>query len=219
MITNCPTCRTQFKAKMMTVGKPPNRRQQRQRYCSKKCSSIAYSKTGFIAREIKSLSSIGANYPNKNKNKRRYINKKHTEALRYCCRDCGCMINHTSPQFCRQYCDSCSAKRIKKQRSASRKQYRIKYGKIKSHKRRAERFGVDYELINRVKVFDMYGWCCANCGKKTPRDLMRTYDNPDAPTLDHIVPISKGGAHLYSNVQLLCRQCNVNKGNDNVQLC
>jgi len=33
------------------------------------------------------------------------------------------------------------------------------------------------------------------------------------PELDHIVPLSKGGAHAVDNFQLLCRSCNSSKGN------
>lgn len=33
--------------------------------------------------------------------------------------------------------------------------------------------------------------------------------------LDHIVPLSKGGAHEDSNIQLLCPTCNISKGNKN----
>jgi len=29
--------------------------------------------------------------------------------------------------------------------------------------------------------------------------------------LDHIVPLSKGGQHILSNVQTLCRKCNITK--------
>jgi 5-methylcytosine-specific restriction endonuclease McrA len=38
-------------------------------------------------------------------------------------------------------------------------------------------------------------------------------NEPNAPTLDHIVPISKGGSHIRSNVQLACLECNQAKGN------
>jgi 5-methylcytosine-specific restriction endonuclease McrA len=38
-------------------------------------------------------------------------------------------------------------------------------------------------------------------------------NDPLEPTLDHIIPISKGGEHSYKNVQCAHRQCNVTKNN------
>lgn len=32
------------------------------------------------------------------------------------------------------------------------------------------------------------------------------------PTLDHIIPLARGGAHSLRNIQLMCRSCNSSKG-------
>lgn len=63
------------------------------------------------------------------------------------------------------------------------------------------------DKIEPRRVFIMYGWECQNCGGHTPEELMGKI-HPDAPTIDHIIPLSQGGEHIYSNVQLLCRRCN-----------
>lgn len=44
-----------------------------------------------------------------------------------------------------------------------------------------------------------YDFRCLRCGKKKPL------------TLDHVVPISKGGCHEVSNIQPLCLECNSSK--------
>lgn len=66
------------------------------------------------------------------------------------------------------------------------------------------------ESVNPYKVFDRDGWKCRCCGIDTPLEKRGSYA-PDAPELDHIRPLSKGGGHTYKNTQLLCRQCNADK--------
>jgi 5-methylcytosine-specific restriction endonuclease McrA len=70
--------------------------------------------------------------------------------------------------------------------------------------------GATVELVDPIKVFERDGWRCQLCMRKTPARLRGSYD-PRAPELDHIVPISKGGAHSYINTQCACRECNGKK--------
>jgi 5-methylcytosine-specific restriction endonuclease McrA len=82
----------------------------------------------------------------------------------------------------------------------------------KNARKRALKYGAEYEPVNRIKVFHRDGWKCQICGKATPRSRIGTMA-PNAPELDHRVPISKRGGHTYANVQCACRKCNIAKGN------
>lgn len=85
--------------------------------------------------------------------------------------------------------------------------------RVSTHKRRADKFGVYYEPVNRRKVFIRDKWKCQVCGTKTQKKDIHA-DN--AAELGHIVPMSKGGSHSYVNVQCECKKCNAIKG-DNVK--
>lgn len=78
-------------------------------------------------------------------------------------------------------------------------------------RREARERGVDAESIDPFKVFERDRWRCQLCGIRTPRSKRGTYDD-DAPELDHIVPLSQGGPHTYTNTQCACRRCNGLKG-------
>lgn len=51
---------------------------------------------------------------------------------------------------------------------------------------------------------------CQLCGRKVAKTLP---PHPLSPTLDHIVPLSRGGAHEPRNVQLAHWRCNVRRWN------
>lgn len=53
---------------------------------------------------------------------------------------------------------------------------------------------------NIKTLFEMYP-NCLKCG------------STDNLSIDHIVPISRGGSNYFSNLQVLCRSCNSGKGN------
>ena len=63
------------------------------------------------------------------------------------------------------------------------------------------------EHVDPIRVFDRDAWTCQICGLATPRAKRGSYE-PDAPELDHIYPLSKGGSHSYANTQCACRKCN-----------
>jgi hypothetical protein len=80
-----------------------------------------------------------------------------------------------------------------------------------TYRRRARLFGVEYESINKRKVFDRDGWVCGICHGPIARKL--EYPDPMSASLDHIVPLSLGGPHLWHNVQAAHLWCNIAKGN------
>lgn len=118
------------------------------------------------------------------------------------CLDCGLVLQEAPPQTRR--CTPC-------QKKHGRKQHAAKHGRVKKHRERARRFGVAYEPINPMTVFDRDRWHCQICGCKTPKKLRGTYE-ANAPELDHIMPMALGGSHTWLNVQCACRQCNIRKG-------
>lgn len=73
--------------------------------------------------------------------------------------------------------------------------------------RKAKVRAVTVEAVNPFRVFERDGWLCRLCGVATPRAKRGTYED-DAPELDHVVPLAKGGAHSYANTQCACRRCN-----------
>lgn len=118
------------------------------------------------------------------------------------CKCCSATFAPTYGDKRNLYCSDACAKRVARRVRGS------------DHRDRAKKAGVAYEPVNRIKVFDRDGWRCQICGKRTPRKRMGG-QTTNAPELDHRVPLSKGGGHLYSNVQCACRQCNHEKGNRN----
>lgn len=65
------------------------------------------------------------------------------------------------------------------------------------------------ERVFRRKVFNRDGWVCRLCGEPTSRKWAS--DDPLAPTIDHIIPVAKGGEHSYANTQCAHAICNSRK--------
>jgi hypothetical protein len=127
------------------------------------------------------------------------------------CLHCGNRID--SPNAVRKYCtDVClvEARRIRKR--ANRKNwsdYELR-NQHNTHKRRAIQYGVEYELIDKNKVYERDGWVCGICSGDVDRSLK--FPDPMSASLDHIIPMSLGGPHIEVNTQCAHLKCNLEKG-------
>ena len=57
----------------------------------------------------------------------------------------------------------------------------------------------------KQKVFERDNFTCRNCGEDG------TFKSLE---VDHIIPVSKGGTDDLENLQTLCYECNMEKGQD-----
>lgn len=134
----------------------------------------------------------------------------------YVCKECGREFtlrelrednpwNFTSkPTFC---CTSC------------RNRWHRREGR---HRRRERGEQKGYGDVSLLALEERDNHTCYLCGTKTDRSDYRVDESgnfiagPSYPSIDHVVPLSKGGTHDMSNVRLACCRCNAIKGNRDV---
>jgi hypothetical protein len=82
----------------------------------------------------------------------------------------------------------------------------------KEHRSRARHFGVPYEAVNAAAVFQRDNWTCHLCSEPISREAK--WPDQMCASLDHVIPMSKGGPHSYTNVAASHWLCNVLKSDD-----
>lgn len=90
---------------------------------------------------------------------------------------------------------------------ACRRQVERRTRRVDKLRRKAAKRAVTVESVDPLEVFARDRWRCKLCGIKTPKSKRGTYE-PNAPELDHIIPLARGGEHSYRNTQCACRRCN-----------
>ena len=78
-----------------------------------------------------------------------------------------------------------------------------KKGVIKMREQTTERIRFDHR--DKKEILQKSGGRCAHCGKPL------THKNA---TIDHVIPISKGGTNENDNLVALCHECNYKKGDE-----
>lgn len=81
----------------------------------------------------------------------------------------------------------------------------------KNNRRRALKLGRIAEVVDVLAIFERSGWICSLCDRAVDRTLSAL--DPMAPTLEHVIPLSRGGDHVEANCALAHRLCNARKGN------
>lgn len=84
------------------------------------------------------------------------------------------------------------------------------YYKNKKNKRRVLKYNSKYIYINIYNIYKRDRWKCGICGLRVNTKLK--HPHPYSASLDHIIPLSKGGSHTPDNVQLAHLRCNLSKG-------
>lgn len=196
--TSCEYCGTAITRKYNT--------RDARRFCNKRCSG-AY--RTLLAAGIRALARRCADcgeirlsderrYCAICRYKRKYLSKPKRTRKEPTPRTCeGCRLTFIALRA--RFCKPCLKRRDRRGR-----------GKYRERCRRA---GVPYQPgVTPSKVFARDGYRCQLCGRKTPPRLRGTCQ-PNAPELDHIVPISAACSpgHVWSNVQCACRSCNGKK--------
>lgn len=139
------------------------------------------------------------------------------------CPDCrGLTLPILEDQVC-PVCDSTFTPIRRKQRSCSNdcaQKYWKKHHRepepwsdqrrARYHKRRALKRNLPADNIRPRDVYERDGWICQICYE--PVDESVKWPDPMSPSLDHVIPLSKGGHHVWENVSLAHLDCNVRKG-------
>jgi hypothetical protein len=81
-----------------------------------------------------------------------------------------------------------------------RKQYPERF-LLKRNRQRAKKYNAEGDFIRRewVNLLEEFNYCCAYCGAQ------------DKLTVDHIIPLNKGGTNYISNILPACHICNASK--------
>ena len=113
------------------------------------------------------------------------------------CTDCAAVF--TQKHGATKRCDDCARLR----HNAKARDYK--------HRRRAnKKNNGPSDRINSLAVYARDGWICYLCEQPVPIGVHHL--DPRAPTLDHVMPLARGGTHTLVNVKLAHRSCNTLKG-------
>lgn len=195
----------------------------RQRWCSKRCGDWGRTHPGVstppvstCARCDEPLNRIGQKYCSRWCGEvARGVRLPAPLQTRICAlQECAAVFQPISERQ-RCCCEAHGKTHSHRQYRAAGKEVREPWGDKRRdayHRRRAlKKSATSGEPVRFSEVADRDGWTCGICSELVDRNL--SYPDPLSPSLDHVIPLSRGGSHDPSNVQLSHLACNLSKGN------
>lgn len=112
----------------------------------------------------------------------------------------------------RSRCRAYRAKDVERHRGRARSWSKQNPDKIrdKSRRYRARKIAATLEIFSETEIFDRDNWRCYICETEVRTDVL-SYA-PNRAVLDHVVALSRGGAHSRTNSRCACFPCNTMKG-------
>jgi 5-methylcytosine-specific restriction endonuclease McrA len=102
-----------------------------------------------------------------------------------------------------------------KERYRRNREARIQLATEVGHRRRTRLKGAERADagINHKELRERDGSQCCHCGVEMSFDTLRRGEyEPRRATIEHIIPICRGGLHVWDNVALACWECNIRRG-------
>lgn len=130
------------------------------------------------------------------------------------CAICGNIFysEYAQAVYCSDRCKRKAKKDRRKQRDPLRyKESKKKHSRMCRHISRAKKYGVPYVYgITLKAVAKRDNNICQICGKPCDwnDDSWGNGAGPNYPSIDHIIPLSRGGSHTWDNVQCAHLLCN-----------
>src|SRR3990167_667290 len=216
----CAVCRADF-----TLTQKP-RRQTDGRYCSKACFGVTRKKPLPACRVCSQPAPIGKEFCSRrcSSEQRRIARNRDAACVTcggrferrlsrpdsaFCSRACAARQVTFTCTACgsqgvggraRKMCEACSWER------RGRLQNRANVQRYKALKR-----GTAVEQVDPMDIFDRDEWTCRLC--LLPIDTALRHPHRLSATIDHVVPLSRGGSHTRENLQAAHLSCNSSKGN------
>lgn len=118
----------------------------------------------------------------------------------------GITLIPTSPKYCSRDC---------RRKATNKARKKAPSGRTGNYYDRARKYGCKYiPGITLKKLIERDGMKCQICGGICDWNdhSWSGYTGPTYPSIDHIIPMAKGGGHTWENVQVAHIICNSEKG-------